>query len=69
MPDLELVLQEVFLVGQLAIEAEEFLLLFREGLDDLSEATARRDASARTLMSTLFFCRGFMMEEGKDRRA
>ena len=32
-PDLELVLEKIFLVGQLAIEAEEFLLLFCKGLD------------------------------------
>jgi len=30
---LELVLEEIFLVGQLAVEAEEALLIAREGID------------------------------------
>lgn len=39
---LELVLEEIFLVRQFAVEAEELLLLFRERLIMLLSATAAR---------------------------
>lgn len=61
--DLELVLQQIFLVRELAIEAEELLLLFREGLGVCERTFIGFRISVRTLTSTLFFCRGFILDE------
>lgn len=53
--DFELVLEKVFLVGDLAVEAEELLLLLAEGLAGVLTSISSSDHVLPTLMSTLFF--------------
>ena len=53
--DFELVLEKVFLVGDLAVEAEELLLLLVEGLAGVLASVLSSDHVLPTLMSTLFF--------------
>ena len=53
--DFELVLEKVFLVGDLAVEAEELLLLLVEGLAGVLASVSSSDHVLPTLMSTLFF--------------
>ena len=53
--DFELVLEKVFLVGDLAVEAEELLLLLVEGLAGVLASISSSDHVLPTLMSTLFF--------------
>ena len=55
--DFELVLEEVFLVGELAVEAEKLLLLFGQGLRVCCQRfdLILGGKGKPTLMSTLFF--------------
>ena len=53
--DFELVLEKVFLVWDLAVEAEELLLLLVEGLAGVLASISSSDHVLPTLMSTLFF--------------
>ena len=55
---LQLVLQQVLLVWKLAVQAEELLLLFGEGLPGTSAYSQQQrgcEVGCLTLMSTLFF--------------
>ena len=53
--DFELVLEKVFLVGDLAVEAEELLLVLVEGLAGVLASVSSSDHVLPTLISTLFF--------------
>ena len=53
--DFELVLEKVFLIGNLTVEAEELLFLLVEGLAGVLASVSSSDHVSPTLMSTLFF--------------
>lgn len=59
MTHLELVLENVFLAGQLAVETEELLLLLAQGLIYVLATTQNANRVSPTLMSTLLFLCGF----------